>query len=66
MVAKKLLLDDKITPCVKQICLLGVISKVSNTKTWSGEIFWFLWKTFAANILICASRKLLVLLPAAD
>ena len=24
MVAKKLLVDDKITACVKQICLLGV------------------------------------------
>ena len=65
MVAKKLLLDDKITPCVKQICLLGVTCKVLNTKTWSGEIFFF-WKTFAANILICASTKLLFFLPPAD
>ena len=65
MVAKKLLLCDKITPCVKQICLLGVISKVSNTKHGLVKYFVF-WKTFAGNILICASRKLLVLSPAAD
>ena len=28
MVEKKLLVDDKITACGDQICLLGVISKV--------------------------------------
>ena len=28
IVAKKLLLNDKITACVKQICVLGVICKV--------------------------------------
>ena len=39
MVAKKLLLEDDITACVKQICLLAVICKVSNRKTLSGEIF---------------------------
>ena len=39
-VAKKLLVDDdKITVCVKQICLLDVICKVSNRKTLSGETF---------------------------
>ena len=30
MVAKKLLVDDKITACDRQICLLGIICKVSN------------------------------------
>ena len=30
MVAKKLLVDDKITACVKQICLPRVICKVAN------------------------------------
>ena len=30
MVAKKLLVDDKITACIKQICLLSVICKVAN------------------------------------
>ena len=30
--AKKLLVDDKIPPCVKEIGLLGVVCKVSNIK----------------------------------
>ena len=41
---KKLLEDDKITACVKQISLLGVIHKVLNRKTLSGETFCFLEK----------------------
>ena len=36
---KKLLVDDKITACVKEICLLDVVCKVSNRKTLSGETF---------------------------
>ena len=32
MVATKLLVDDKITACDKQICFLGVILKVSKEK----------------------------------
>ena len=44
MVAKKLLLEDDMTACVKQICLLAVICKVSNRKTLSGEIFCFFEK----------------------
>ena len=32
IVVKKLLVDDKITACVKQICLVGAICKVSNKK----------------------------------
>ena len=39
--AKKLLVEDKITACVKEICLLGVIYKVLNTKTLFGETFCF-------------------------
>ena len=36
IVAKKLLVDDQITAYVRQICLLGVICKVSNRKTMTG------------------------------
>ena len=50
--AKKLLVDDKITACAKEICLLGVVCKVSNRKTLPGE-------TFAINIKFCASSYLL-------
>ena len=32
MVVKKLLVDYKITASIRQICLLGVIRKVSNRK----------------------------------
>ena len=39
--AKKLLVDDKITACVKEIDLLGVVRKVLNRKTLSGETFCF-------------------------
>ena len=46
MVTTKLLVDDKITACVKQICLLGcnTVRKVSNRKPLSGETFFFLEK----------------------
>ena len=44
MVAMKLLGDDQVTPCVKKICLLGIICKVSNRKTLSSETFCFLEK----------------------
>ena len=37
--AKKLLVDDKITASGKEICLLGVVCKVSNRKTLSAETF---------------------------
>ena len=37
--ARKLLVDDKITAHVKEICLMGVVCKVSNRKTLSGETF---------------------------
>ena len=33
-----LLVGDKITACVKEICLLGVVCKVLNWKTLSGAI----------------------------
>ena len=41
-IAKKLLVDDKKTACAKNKCLLGVICKDSNRKTFSGETFCFL------------------------
>ena len=37
--ARKLLVDDKITAHVNEICLMGVVCKVSNRKTLSGETF---------------------------
>ena len=37
IIAKKLLLSGKITACVKQICVLGVICRVSDRKTLSNE-----------------------------
>ena len=58
MVVKKLLVDDKITASVKQICLLSFICKVSNRKTLSGEPFAFL-KSFATNLKFCVSSNLL-------
>ena len=39
MVAKKLLVDDKITASPTNKCLLGVVCKVSNRHTLSGETF---------------------------
>ena len=33
MVAMKLLGDDQVTPCVKKLCLVGIICNVSNRKT---------------------------------
>ena len=59
MVAKKLLVDNKIVACFKQICLLGVICKVSNRKTLSGETFFFLEKNLLSIFKICASCDLL-------
>ena len=44
MVAKKLLVDDKITACVKQTCFLDIIYKVLNRKTLSSGIFCLLEK----------------------
>ena len=58
MVAKKLLVDDKITACFKQICLLGVICKVSNRKALSGETFFFLEKNLLSIFKIWASSDL--------
>ena len=54
IVAKKLLVDDQITPCVKQICHLGVICKVSNRKTLFGETFCFLVKRSLSIFKFCA------------
>ena len=43
--AKKLLVHNKITACVKEICLLRVVCKVSNRKTLSGETVCFTEKS---------------------
>ena len=62
MRAKKLLVNDKIKACVKQICLLqlGVICKVSNRKTMSRETFCFLKKRLLYQFFsFCASGNLL-------
>ena len=42
LLVKKLLIDDKITASVKQICPLGIICKVLDRKTLSNEKFSFL------------------------
>ena len=39
--AKKFLVHNKITAFAKEIVLLGVVCKVSNRKTLSGETFCF-------------------------
>ena len=57
-VTKKSLAGDKITACVKQICLLGVICKVSNRKTLSGKTLCFLKKRLLSIFQFCASRNL--------
>ena len=49
IVARKLLVDDQITACVRQISLLGVICKVSNRKTLTGETFCSLEKRFLSS-----------------
>ena len=41
IIEKKLLVDDKITACVKERFLLTVVSKVLNRKTLCGETFCF-------------------------
>jgi len=57
-VAKKSLVGDKITACVKQICFLGVICKVSKRKTLSGKTFCFIKKRLLSISKFCASRNL--------
>ena len=63
MVAMKLfnelLVDDKITACVRQICLLDVICKVSKRKTLSGETFCIEKRLLSILILILSLHPLL-------
>ena len=61
VVAKKLLVDDQITPRVKQIYLQGVICKVSSRKTFSGETFCFFEKLLLSIFKFCASSNLLII-----
>ena len=58
IVAKKLLVDDKITACVKEICLMGVVYKVSYRKTLSGEKFYFTEKRLLSMLNFCAPESL--------
>ena len=60
MVAKKLLVDDKIQACVKQICLLAVVCNVSKRKTFSGKSFCFLEKRILSIFKLCTSSNLLL------
>ena len=48
--AKKLLVNDKITACAKEICRLGVVCKVSNREILSGETFCLPEKRLLSNI----------------
>ena len=61
VVAKKLMVDDQITPRVKQIYLQGVICKVSSRKTFSGETFCFFEKLLLSIFKFCASSNLLII-----
>ena len=60
IVARELLEDDQITACVRQICLLGVICKVSKRKTLTGETFCFLEKRLLLSKLSFSLYELLI------
>ena len=60
MVAKKSLVDDKITACVKRIVpALGVMCKVSNRKILSTETCCFLAKRLLSIFKYCSSSTFL-------
>ena len=60
MVAKKSLVDDKITACVKRIVpALGVMCKVSNRKILSTETCCFLAKRLLSIFKYCSSSNFL-------
>ena len=59
IVAKKLLVDDQITAYVRQICLLGVICKVSNRKTMTGKTFCSLEKRLLSSNLSFSYESLI-------
>ena len=54
----ELLVDDKITACVRQICLVAVICKVSKRKTLFGETFCFEKRLLSILNLILSLKKL--------
>ena len=56
-VARKLLVDEKITVCVKQICLQRVVCK--GKRQLSGETFCLLEKRLLSTSKHCASSNLL-------
>ena len=64
--ARKLLVDDEITARVKEICLMGVVCKVSYRKTLSGEKFYLTEKRFLSMLNFCASSNLSFFLRVAD
>ena len=59
MAAKKLLVHYKITACVKQICLLGVVSKVLIEKHCLVKHFVFLKNVCYQHFKFCALSNLL-------
>ena len=66
IVAKKLLVDDKITPCVKEICLVEVMCKVLNKKYYLVKHFAFLknvcyqYFNFVLQVTYCFSYEQLI------
>ena len=63
--AKKLLVDDKIAACVKEICLLDVVCKVSDGRPLSGETFAFLKNVCYQDYVLCL-EQIIVFLRDAD
>ena len=55
-IAQELLVEDKITPCVRQICLAAVICKISKRKTLSGGTFCFEKRLLSILILILSFK----------
>ena len=62
----ELLVVDKITACVRQICLVAVICKVSKRKTLSGEKFCFekrlpsIFQFWASSNFVCNLSVIIV------
>ena len=62
----KLPVDDKITACVKEKCVLGIACKVPYRKASSGETFCFPEKCLLPRILNFVLRVTYCFLRAAD
>ena len=61
LLLNELLVVDKMTACVRQICLVAVICKVSKRKTLSGETFCF-GKTWLSIFQFWASSNIVIFL----